>query len=430
MITSRTKKQLIAFLVITLLGVTYVGAKYARLDRLFYDSAYAVNTQFDDSGGIFTGAEVTYRGVTVGQVSDMELNDQGVNVVLSIENEYDRIPRDSLALVGNKSAVGEQFIELQPRTNKGPYLENDSKLKTEDTENPVSTTEILTNLDNLVQSVPQSDLRTVVAETGAAFKGTGPDIAQIIDTSTSFIETANANFDTTTALIRDSRTVLQTQVDKGTAIRSFAEDLALFSGTVADNDRSLRALIDNGSATANELRTFLEQNRVNLGQLINNLVTTAEIQTRYLPGLRQVLVIYPYVVAGGFTVAATNGDNRYEARFGLILTEEPKVCEKGYPGITRTPQERGNAPMNTKAGCADPGTNLRGAEKAPSGTASANRPPVATYDVMTKELDWAGVGTEPRVVYDGGAGNLMGKDAWKWMLLQPSLADDPAHDQE
>ena len=53
--------------------------------------------------------------------------------------------------------------------------------------------------------------------------------------------------------------VLQTQVDKGSAIRSFARDLALFSGTVADNDKYLRSLIDNGSATANELRTFLRR---------------------------------------------------------------------------------------------------------------------------------------------------------------------------
>ena len=71
--------------------------------------------------------------------------------------------------------------------------------------------------------------------------------------------------------------VLQTQADKGSAIRSFARDLALFSGTLADNDKDLRSLIDNGSATANELRTFLEQNRVDLGELINNLVTTSEV---------------------------------------------------------------------------------------------------------------------------------------------------------
>ena len=194
----------------------------------------------------------------------------------------------------------------------------------------MSTTEILTNLSNFVSSVPQSDLRTVVSESGAAFNDAGPSIGQIIDTSTSFIDTANANFDVTTALIRDSRVVLQTQVDKGSAIRSFARDLSLFSGTVADNDKLPplpdRQRVGHGQRAA----TFLQQNRVNLGQLINNLVTTNEVIVKYLQGIRQVLVIYPYVVAGGFTVAKKNDEGRYDAQFGFILNDEPQVCEAGY----------------------------------------------------------------------------------------------------
>ncbi|RNM16229.1 MCE family protein, partial [Nocardioides pocheonensis] len=85
-------------------GISYVGARYARLDRLVYDSAYRVNAEFAQSGGIFTGAEVTYRGVKVGQVSDMRLTRDGVDVVLAIDKGH-KVPADTLALVGNKSAV-------------------------------------------------------------------------------------------------------------------------------------------------------------------------------------------------------------------------------------------------------------------------------------------------------------------------------------
>jgi phospholipid/cholesterol/gamma-HCH transport system substrate-binding protein len=423
MITSTTKKQLIAFVILTLVGVTFVGARYARLDRLFYDSAYTVAAHFDQSGGIFSGAEVTYRGVKIGQVSSMKLTNQGVDVMLSIDKKSEKIPKDTLALVGNKSAVGEQYVELQPKTDDGPYLKDGSEIATPDTEVPVSTTEILTNLSRLVESVPQSDLRTVVAESGAAFKDAGPSLGQIIDTSSSFIDTANANFDTTTALIRDSRVVLQTQADKGSAIRSFSRDLALFSGTVADNDRYLRSLIDNGSATANELRTFLEQNRVNLGQLINNLVTTNEVVVKHLKGIRQLLVIYPYVVAGGFTVAK-KGTDGYNAQFGLVLQESGPICKAGYdPKDRREPQDTKDLPMNTKAGCTDGGKNFRGAEKSPSGrTGTAYRSPVATYDAKTGKTTWADQDSSAKIAYDGGAAQLLGNDSWKWMLLQPSLA--------
>ncbi len=427
MITARTKKQLVVFVIITLIGVAFVGARYARLDRLFYDSAYTVTAHYAQSGGIFTGAEVTYRGVGIGKVAKMKLTDEGVDVMLSIEKDNDKIPRDSLALVGNKSAVGEQYVELQPQTDDGPYLKDGSEIDTPQTEIPVSTTEILTNLSNLVRSVPQADLRTVVAESGAAFKDAGPSIGQIIDTSSSFIDTADANFKTTTALIRDSRVVLQTQVDKGSAIRSFSRDLSLFSGTVADNDKYLRQVIDNGSATANELRTFLEDNKVNLGQLINNLVTTNEVVVKYLKGTGQLLVIYPYVVAGGFTVAKKNRDGRYDAQFGLILNNDPPVCEKGYGGTDRRkPQDTADRPMRTDIGCTDGSRNQRGAEKAPgpSRTGTAYRSPVATYDAETGKVAWADQDTSAKIAYDGGAAQLYGEDSWKWMLLQPSMTDE------
>ena len=423
MITTRTKRQLMVFLLITLLGVSYVGARYARLDRLFFDTSYHVDAHFVDSGGIFTGAEVTYRGVRVGQVSAMHLTREGVDVVLAIDKGNDTIPRESWALVGNKSAVGEQYVELQPQTNDKPYLVDGSEISQDNTEIPVSTTELLTNLDNVVNSVPQDDLRTVVAETGAAFKDSGRDLRQIIDTSNAFIETANANFDTTTALIRDSDVVLRTQVDKESAIRSFSRDLALFSGTLAGNDDALRRLIDNGGATATQLRTFLEDNEVELGSLIRNLVTTGEITVKHLDGIRQLLVLYPYVVEGGFSTVGKGPDGKYDAEFGLVLQNDPPTCKKGYESTkVRSPQNRKDIPMNEKAHCSEPGSksNARGAQHAPNrAPASYRAPVVATYDETSGKVTWTDEDPAASVSYTGGAFASFGRDSWKSLLLQP-----------
>lgn len=424
MITRRTKMQLVALLIGALLLTTYVGARYARLDRLIYDTSYNVNAHFVQSGGIFTGAEVTYRGVRVGQVSAMKLTSDGVDVVLAIDNSHKNIPADTEALVGNKSAVGEQYVELQPNTDSKPYLTNGSSISSENTKIPISTTQLLTNLDKLVNSVPQDKLRTVISELGAGFEGAGPSLAQIIDTSASFIETANKNFATTTALIRDSETVLKTQADKESAIRSFARDLSLFSGTLAASDEDLRALIDSGSATANQLRTFLEQNQVDIGRLVANLVTTGKVVVAHLPGIRQILVLYPYEVAGGYTVTAP-GPGGYDAHFGMVLQQDPPTCRHGYESTrVRTPQERGNAPMNMKAHCAEPPSksNARGAQNAPPRTGAAYRAPVATYDSQTGKLVWTDQATGAQVVDNGGEAQLFGKDSWKWMLLQPAMA--------
>ena len=180
-------------------------------------------------------------------------------------------------MVGNRSAVGEQYVELQPQRNDGPYLHDDSVIEEQDTRLPIATDTLLTHLSETVESVDKDDLKTTVDELGAAFGGTGKDLQTIIDSGNSFINTANDNFDVTTALIRDSNTVLHGQIDSESAIRNFSSQLQAFSSVLAGADPDLRHLIDTGGVAATQLRTFLEQNRVELGDLINNLVTTGDV---------------------------------------------------------------------------------------------------------------------------------------------------------
>jgi phospholipid/cholesterol/gamma-HCH transport system substrate-binding protein len=425
MILRRTKLQLLVFALITLLGVSFVGAKYARLDRLVRPTSYTVVAHFRDSGGMYAGGMVAYRGVRVGEVDRLVLTHDGVDAYLDIDRGWDdRIPADALAVVGNRSAVGEQYVDLQPRTDQGPYLHDGSQIAPGDTRIPLPTQKLLGDLSRTVRSVNQGSLRTTVHELGLAFAGTGPDLQRIIDTGTSFIHTANRNFDVTTALVRDGNTVLKGQVASSSAIRSFARDLRLFSGTLAGHDRDLRRVIDHGSVTATQLRTFLEDNRVDLADLINNLVTTGDIVVRHLPGIRQILVVYPYVVQGGFTVVSKSPDTGlYDAHFGMVLTNDPTVCHQGYQSTdTRPPQDGSNRPMNVRARCTEPASqsDARGAQHAPANRpAVAYRAPVAAYDPTTGRLTW-GHRLQPTLTDPGSpAPATLGKESWRWLLLQP-----------
>ena len=167
MITRRTKIQLVIFVIITLVGVSYVGARYAQLDRLVVDDAYTVVAHFSDSGGIFAGGEVTYRGVRIGRVDKLELTDEGVDVHLDIDNDEDEIPADAIALVGNRSAVGEQYVELQPQTDDEPYLKDGSRDRRWPTPACRSRpTSCSPTSPTRCRSVDQEALRTTVTEIG------------------------------------------------------------------------------------------------------------------------------------------------------------------------------------------------------------------------------------------------------------------------
>ncbi len=429
MITRRTRIQLLVFAIITLLGVTYVGARYAQLDKAIVDSDYTVTAHYPDSGGIFTGAEVTYRGVGIGKVGDLILTPDGVDVELDIDNKWDKIPRDTIALVGNRSAVGEQYVELQPQTDDGPYLVEGSEI--DDVATPIATEKLLGDLSATVASVDRDALATTIEELGKAFAGTGPDLQKIIDTGNSFIETADENFDVTTALIRDSNTVLRGQLASETSLRTFATQLSAFTSSLAGADKDLRKVIDSGSVAATQLRTFLEQNGVELSELLSNLVTTGRVTVKHLAGIKQLLVVYPYAVGAGQVVVgkrsvAQGGSGFWDAHFGLIIAPTSTPCYDGYVKKRRNPEaDRGDLPLPSDVRCNEPITKSN-----PRGLQNLQRvaPGGAAYDIgvriddATGDLTWDVAGGA-----SSGRGTVapptLGEDSWKWLYVQPMLSN-------
>jgi len=434
MITRRTKVQLLAFAIITLLGVTFVGARYAQLDRLIVDQSYTVVAHYPASGGIFAGGEVTYRGVRIGKVSELELTSDGVDVHLEIDTEWDEIPTDTRALVGNRSALGEQYVELQPKVDAegdGPFLEDGSEIT--DVAIPIATEKLLGDLATTVASVDQEALRTTVDELGTAFAGTGEDLQRIIDTGNSFIQTANENFDITTALIRDSNTVLQTQVDSASSLRTFANQLSIFSGAMVGADKDLRRVIDSGSFTANQLRTFLEQNEAEVSDLLRNVILTGRVTVANIDGFRTLLIAYPILLEGSFTVIDKNPTtNLYETHVGLILSTTTP-CHAGYESTdTRPPQDVEDRRLNQDAKCTEPPTksNPRGYQNLPrvrpdlDGIPDANERIIGTYDRKTGTFEVGDGSTSPDESSAAGgsvAPPSLGEDSWKWLYLEPLL---------
>ncbi|WP_405603369.1 MCE family protein [Streptomyces sp. NBC_01410] len=421
MITRTVKAQLLAFATVTAVGVSYVGAQYTGLADMLLDRGYTVRAEFTESGGVFPGAEVTYRGVPVGRVGELRLaGADGVQVMLDIEDEA-RIPADTLAVVANRSAVGEQYVDLQPRDSDGPYLRDGSVIVRGDTRVPLPTTDVVLSLDRLVNSVGKEDLRITVDELGKAFAGTGPHLSRLVDSGNSLVESASASLPQTVSLIEDSRTVLKTQVDKGSAIKSFSHDLAALTAELKSSDGDLRKLIGSAAPAAQELNSLLKANETHLPVLLGNLISGGQITVARLPGVEQALVTFPVVVAGSSTVIPGDGTTH----FGLVAeADDPPPCRQGYGTQRRDPADTAERPANTGAHCAAPrgsATSVRGAQNVPGATASAGAGRAAyvtPYDPETGIV--AGPdGTLVEIGSTGGEQSVLGKDSWQWLLVGP-----------
>jgi phospholipid/cholesterol/gamma-HCH transport system substrate-binding protein len=368
-ISGRIKLQIGAFVLIALVGVSYVGARYVGLGRLFGASGYVVTMQLADSGGVFSNAEVTYRGVAVGRVGQMRLTSDGLEVDLDIDPDAPDIPADLEAVVANRSAVGEQYVDLRPRGEDGPYLAAGAVIPRSATKIPPPVDALLTNLDSFAKSVPTDSLRTVVDELDLAFSGTGPDLQVLLDNTRAFTQAATEHLPQTKALINDGLVVLNTQNAQGSAIRSFSTDLRALADQLKNSDTDIRRLIGVSPQAAEQVSALLRETGPNLGVVLANLLTTGNILVTRLDGLEQIAVTYPIIVGGGFTVARGDGTG---AHFGLALNVfDPPPCTVGYDSTTiRQGTDTTQAEFNRQAYCAlAPGsaTSVRGAQNAPYG---------------------------------------------------------------
>ncbi|KOT35934.1 ABC transporter substrate-binding protein [Streptomyces caelestis] len=359
----------LAFLVVAVLALSFLGIRYADLGRYVgVADYYTVDVRLPRTGGLFTHSDVTYRGVSVGRVGPIGLTADGVVAELRIKKSAPRIPADTRAVVAGLSAVGEQYIDLRPESGGGPYLAEGARIEQADTQVPAPVTDVLAGVDDLAGSIPLDDLRTVVDEFGKAFEGHGDDLQVLLDSGSDFVEAADRALPSTTRLITDGETVLRTQAEEERAIRDFAVGAEELARTLKGSDADLRRLLTVTPEAATQVSGVLRDLDPSLGVVLANLLTTSEIAVTRQRGTEELLVKYPAAVAAGAT--AVDGG---KLNLGMAVTFfKPLPCTAGY-GATRYRNglDLGTTPaLNTGAACtasAADGFNVRGSANAPKG---------------------------------------------------------------
>src|SRR5579875_4080175 len=96
------KRQLILFGVITVIALVVLGWYYLRIPTLVGIGQYELKADLPASGGLYRTANVTYRGTTIGKVTDVEPTKRGAQATMSIDSQY-KIPADVSANVHSVS---------------------------------------------------------------------------------------------------------------------------------------------------------------------------------------------------------------------------------------------------------------------------------------------------------------------------------------
>jgi phospholipid/cholesterol/gamma-HCH transport system substrate-binding protein len=420
------KIRLMAFLALSAVGLVYVTANYLGFVDKWLGRNVEISVTLPRSSGLFTGSEVTDRGVKIGRISHMHVIPSGVKLDLTLHHGT-KIPLDSSVYVHNLSAVGEQYLDFEPTSQKGPFAEAGDTIKGDRSSLPVDEDDLLIQMNQLVDSLDKHDLQTVVKETGLMFHDTGRPLQRMIDSGDTFIRAAQAHQAETISLLDNGLTVLRTQQAEGDNIRSFAHDLADVTGAVRASDSDLRTVLDDGGPAAKEVQALMRQLEPTLPVMLANLVTVQQVVTVRLDALEQLLVTFPRMIASGFSGTPGDGFGHINMQLGA---DAPMPCRKGYlpPNRWRQGNDLTDTTPYYAAHCASPPPyNMRGSKYAPKYPAPGGKGyRVAPYDPRTGSVDpgsaggnTAAPGSGVTIGGLGGEQKLFGDDSWKWLLLGP-----------
>ena len=333
MTSKLVRYQLIAFVLVTVLGVTYAMLQYVGLPRIMGFGQYRLSVAMPAAGGLYPNAVVTERGVPVGTVRGIRLGGAGAVADLSLNNGV-RIPADLHAAVRNTSAIGEQYLELTPQRTGPPYLQPGATVPQSEVTLPTSVNNLLTNVNSLLASVPRRQLNTTINELYAAFNSSGPSLQRLLDSSGQLLTSAHQNLKPTSALIRELGPVLRTQGANSANIQAFSRDLASFTSQLRASNSDLSGSLRQLPPFTEELNALIGQLEPTVPLLLGNLTAVGQVLKVYLPNVRQILVILPadinYVTASAVTSSAqVPGSANLDFKSTI---NNPPPCQSGYPG--------------------------------------------------------------------------------------------------
>jgi phospholipid/cholesterol/gamma-HCH transport system substrate-binding protein len=340
MLTRFVRIQLVIFTIASVVGISAMTLYYLQLPTLLGMGKITVTLQLPATGGLYRFSNVTYRGVQIGKVTAVKVTASGARATLTLDSSP-KIPADVQADVRSVSAVGEQYVDLQPRTDSGPYLRDGSVISQRDTTIPTAVGPMLDQVSALVESIPKEKFTMLLDESFKGLNGAGFDLGSLADSSAKFAGGLNGAADRARGLVDDSSPLLDGQAQTADATRIWARSLAGVTQQFADHDADMRTILTSGAPALNEISQLLTQLKPTLPVLLANLTTIGQIAVTYNPSLEQFLVLLPPAIAETQASGPTNNPTGQLIGDFAIALNDPPPCTVGFlpPSKWRSPTD-------------------------------------------------------------------------------------------
>jgi phospholipid/cholesterol/gamma-HCH transport system substrate-binding protein len=325
LLTPFIKRQLVLFAILTVISLGVLGVYYLQIPSLVGIGRYTLKADLPATGGLYPTANVTYRGITIGKVTDVEPTEHGAQATMSIDSQY-KIPVDTVANVHSVSAVGEQYLDLVSTGNPGKYFAEGQTI-TKGTV-PAEIGPALDTANRGLAALPKDKIATLLDETAESVGGLGPALQRLVDSTQAIVGDFRTNITNVNDIIQNSGGVLDSQVKSSDAIERWARNLNTLAAQAAQRDTNVKSILTQAAPTADQVNSVFSDVRESLPQTLANLEVVFDLLKRYHTGVEQVLVFLPQGASIAQTVAAPFPN---QAALDLALSiNQPPPCLTGF----------------------------------------------------------------------------------------------------
>lgn len=267
---------------------------------------YQLRATFPDSQGLARKSDILIRGVKVGEVGAIAIRGDRAVVQLDIQERYAPIDRAATLRVGQKTVLGEAFIDVVPGSSRAGVLPDGARIARRQVLPGVELDEALGALDDNSMTSLRSLADTFARgardpATPSRVSATVGELAALTRQLRGLTATLKGQQSTIAATIQDSRTVLGELGSREASVSAIVSAGRATLGAVASRDAALDAglrelpkLLSTAEATLADARPLLVEAR----PLVRDLSTAAPALTPALDDLRPVARDAAQVLAG------------------------------------------------------------------------------------------------------------------------------------
>lgn len=332
--TTRNTRRRLAGVALLLVPAVLIWVSIAVYNKDFTDDATVTVRTGSVGNEMHDNADVKLRGVVIGQVRDISADGEGARLTLAIQpGKLDRIPADVTAQMLPTTLFGERFVALvPPAVPSADTLRAGAVIPQDRSSNAIELEEVLDNVLPLLTAVQPEKLSATLNAVSQALRGRGEKLGDTLVRLDAHLQKFNPQLPTLNADIKELVKVSRVYGDAAPDVLDALTDFTTTSGTLADQQAQLADLYGSTNASAQDLTTFLQENKDNLIRLSATGRPTLELLAKYSDEFPCTLR-----TVAGFVPAMDKALGKGTGQPGLHVTLKPVKSKGKYVAGKDTP---------------------------------------------------------------------------------------------